>query len=850
MDLLASRTPFARRPSRVWLALPAAAISLGLVLLPLAPSARAAGPAMQATVLLAGHTRLSAWAAIRVDLVNDGPAVTGELRITGGNQGRTRYSLPVDLPTGSNKRVTMYAQPSPFRSTFELTLVAADGTQVAISSLKVVSHDLYSPLIGVVAERPQGLIPGIQAAATRDVSAQPATIVALTPDDLPDRVEGWGPLDRLVWQDVPTDRLSNDQLAALRAWVAGGGRLVLLGGTSGSGVFGALPEELLPYLPTTTVEVEPAELGVFLGELPAGAAALPASAGLLERGRALARSGDLTAAAATTYGRGSVTLIGFDPATAWLAGSRAGAALWRVALPSGGNGIQTNPGNLTDDGQLVQALYLLPTLDLPPIGLLIGLLVLYTLLIGPLNYLVLRRLDRREWAWVTMPALVLAFSVGSYGLGLNLHGADTIVNELSIVSGSAGTDAGRARVYVGLFSPSRRTFDVELSGPLLVTSPISEFQQSTFSQAGLDVVQSERARVRGLEVGVSDLRMFRGEIATAAPLVEADLRLVGAVLQGSVTNRSGRTLENAGVAIGPRVARLDELTDGETAAVSIDLDSPDSGVLLSERLFGSYSVTASRSLSARRAILDQLSQSSSKLPVSGPGAERPVLIAFDSRPVVGVGLGSERPQEVADTLYLLELPMRTSGSVVLTSGLVTHQIIESDAAWASEDGWAFSLGEGTMTVAYQAAALDGTFKASRLVVALLGGGDVVVPVPAPQPLPPAQPGDAGDAAGAAAGGAGGDTGGGAGGNAGDDPAPGAIAPGEAGLPTFELFDRVDGRWVAFEALSMGASAVIADARRYVDESASLLVRFHFDDPLDQGQQSYFGFGVRMEGVVE
>ena len=99
--------------------------------------------------------------------------------------------------------------------------------------------------MAVVAERPQGLVPGVRAAANANPQAAAATVVTLTPADLPDRVEGWGPLDRLVWQDVSLAELSSAQLDALRGWIAGGGRLVLLGGTSGAATFNALPDELL-----------------------------------------------------------------------------------------------------------------------------------------------------------------------------------------------------------------------------------------------------------------------------------------------------------------------------------------------------------------------------------------------------------------------------------------------------------------------------------------------------------------------------------------------------------------------------------------------------------------------------
>ena len=36
---------------------------------------------MSARVLLQGHTRVGSWMAVEVQLVNDGPPITGELRI-------------------------------------------------------------------------------------------------------------------------------------------------------------------------------------------------------------------------------------------------------------------------------------------------------------------------------------------------------------------------------------------------------------------------------------------------------------------------------------------------------------------------------------------------------------------------------------------------------------------------------------------------------------------------------------------------------------------------------------------------------------------------------------------------
>jgi len=831
--------PRARMPVAILSAVLAGAVAF----LPAAAATRAAGLSMTAQVLLGGNTRLGNWAAIVIDLVNNGPAVTGEVHLTGGSQGRTRYAVPVELPTGSNKRVSLYAQPSPFRSTFDIALVTGDGTEIATDSLKVINHDAFSPLVAVVAERPQGLVPGVRAAANANPQAAAATVVTLTPADLPDRVEGWGPLDRLVWQDVSLAELSSAQLEALRGWVAGGRRLVLLGGTSGAATFNALPDELLSFRPTETVDMAPEDLTALAGKLPDVARTLPSLAGTLVRGHPLARSGDAVTAASQEFGRGSVTLIGFDPATTWLATSAAGAVLWRVALPSVGASQPTNPGNLADDSQLVQALSFLPSLDLPPIDLLVLLVVLYTVLIGPLNYLVLKRLDRREFAWVTMPCLVLVFSVASYGLGLSLHGTDTIVNELSIVRGSAGTDVGRAQVYFGVFSPSRRAFDVSIGGPALVTSPLSEFQQ-TASQAGLDVVQGDQPRVRGLEVSVADLRAFRGELAVASPRIDADLHLQGSSVTGSVINRSDRLLEHPAVVIGSNVVRLDDLAPGASAKVELSVGGSALGIALSDELFG-QSGTASattRSASVRRAMIDQLTQGSSKFGTGLPDGDLPVFVAWSSEPIVPVTIGSERPQQVADTMYLVTLPLSATGSVVLVDPLIGHQIVDSTATWASDDGTGLSLGDGSMTLAYQAIPLGGDLRATKLVLAMVEAGNQVIPVPAPVPLPPVQGGGAGS---------------GSGSGATDTPPPVPVpnpAPGKPGLgqgvPSIELFDRTSSTWVGFATLNLGQSATIAHPERFVDRNGALLVRFSYADPQRQGQQTYFNLAVSIEGVVE
>ena len=60
--------------------------------------------------------------------------------------------------------------------------------------------------------------------------------------------------------------------------------------------------------------------------------------------------------------------------------------------------------------------------------------------------------------------LIAVFTVGSFGIGALLRGSDVIINEVAIVRGAPGTDAATAQSYLGIFSPSRATFQLRVAG--------------------------------------------------------------------------------------------------------------------------------------------------------------------------------------------------------------------------------------------------------------------------------------------------------------------------------------------------------------------------------------------------
>jgi hypothetical protein len=799
-------------------------------------TAAGAGPTMDAAVMLEGHARVGSWMAVQVRIRNEGAAMTGELRMAGGAQTGNRFGTVVDLPPGSDKIYWLYAQPPSFGGTVQVALVQGERT-VATVPVAFSVHDAAQLVVGVVAEQPEAIVRDLDLVPSPE--GQPPAVVRLGIEDLPERVEAWAPLDRIVWQDADSSQLSAPQIEALRGWIGSGGRLVIAGGTSGGASLGGFPDDLLPYRPSATVNVPATSLATLLGGAPADAPDVPALSGDLARGRALVEVGGRVVAAEAPHGGGGVTLLGFDPARGWVGDVDGVTSLWRRVLPA------RLPGPVVtgDDSQVVGAVTRLPALALPPISGLLALLAAYIVLIGPINYLVLRRLDRREWAWVTMPVLIVVFAAGAYGFGAALRGVDVIVNEVAVVRGALDSTQGTAQAYLGVFSPTRGTYQLEVPGGALL-SPTLSSEVTGRGHRPLDVLQGEPSRVRDLTVDFGSLRTVRAETPASVPRVQADLRLEGGALVGTIRNASDQTLEKAAVVLGASTLQLGAVAPGAEQTVRLPLRGNPFGQGLADRLLGtSFVANPERPTdgalkdSVRRAVLEQLTFGSSMSSTGELSTETPVLLAWGSEPVVDVRISGEQPRRAGNVLYWIPLTMTVRGPATFDADLMHSTVIDSDRGIFTKQATSMTMSLGSATLAFRPVPFDGTLSTKRVAISVTFGGEAPeVPVgplvPAePQPCreddeastdcpPPTEPQC-------------------------DPPVEGCFAAMEP--PQIELWDRTGtGTWVRMDAIDADKAYDVANPERYVDPgTGTILVRF-----VNETMEGLsFNFRVRVEGDV-
>jgi hypothetical protein len=489
-------------------------------------------------------------------------------------------------------------------------------------------------------------------------------------------------------------------------------------------------------------------------------------------------------------------------------------------------------GGLTfsDDSMLVNAVSQLPTLALPPITGLLALLIAYIVLIGPVNYLILKRLDRREWAWVTMPILIVVFAAGAYAYGAALRGSDLIVNEIAIVRGAPGATEGSAQAYLGVFSPSRSVYQLSVPGGALLSTSINGDQFGGVGSATvLDVLQGDPARVRNLSVGFGSLRTIRAETAVPVPLIEADLRLEDGRLRGTVKNASDQALQNPAVVLGQTVAVLKDLEPGATASVDVPVQFGQFHSL-SDKVVGQMQgndgtmTPALAQTYVRHFMVDQLSYDPNMGTTNTLSADGPVVLAWASNELVPVDIAGQKPRHLGNILYYLPARLAINGKTTFRADLLRSSVVAADAVVFNRDATSLNFGRGSVTLAYRPVGFEGRLTASQLTIGLNYGekGLTVSPEPVKplaSPPPKCEP------------------------TATTPCAP----PNLDNLADIELFDIQQSAWKRLPRFQSGTQYAVDTPDRYVDPSSgTVLTRF----VNDQSDGVGFSIDVSISGNIE
>ncbi len=589
-----------------------------------------------------GSYRSGEWFPIVVDIANDGPDVRGELEWQlPGQRNEQSFRYPVDLPRGSRKRITLTAFSRGFARSGQIRLIDGD---VVLADTNVVLEPVDADrfVIGVVSSDPTLL----NSLETLSFAGSNGTLVRhLQAESIPDQALALRGLNALFLHDTDSSKLSARQQEAIRLWAALGGQLIVSGGTGGqaaaSGIADILPAEIGSQVSDGDIS---GLLQLGKEQLPSGATRAPL-ANLHVRAGANDTSNGAQLIYTTGYGAGSTTVTAFD--FALLRGWQDEPTVWEHSITSLALFAPAN-GSRTNQTSLIQAGLQLPGLGLPSTATLLIFLLGYVLVIGPLNYLVLRRLRRLEWAWVSVPLIVSIFAGGLYLVGFGLRGNQSQLSQITVVQASEGQNHALATGFVALFSPRRETFTIGFPPETL----IHETRGFDDVAGGITpvVVSEARSELRDVLVDIASIRTFVGEAPIdQAPLVESHIQVTSNEARGEIRNASNLALDNVIVVRGGMFVDLGSLAPG----VAANFDFAGAG-----RNFP-WAVTIPESgIFNRKTLINTLFNGESTLYSSGTGPLGDTgvyMIAWSNRPSMPIQINNLEQSQQGYTLYVVRL---------------------------------------------------------------------------------------------------------------------------------------------------------------------------------------------------
>ncbi len=313
------------------------------------------------------------------------------------NSGRMVESREVEVAAGSTKVFRFLVPPSN-----DVTVQLAETDEDEGLTVRAPLRFADTFLVGVLGDALPRELPPI----TSTPLDQRGTFVAVPPAFLERSSRSLDPLSALVVSSRDLAALGDEARSRLAAAVAVGTDLVVTAAGDGALDLG------LPWTAAsaaTTVQATGPTGGaqgmrvLELGDTAWGLT--PADLGWGEEARPVA--------AAVNAGKGRLMVAGVG-----LGEGPAGSdgTLWgRLLQPNLPTSSNSDPGGGFDRlAQVAGEGLRSDTVELPPASVLIGFLLAYLLLVGPVNGFVLARLGRRELAWVSVPALTLVFTVGAF----------------------------------------------------------------------------------------------------------------------------------------------------------------------------------------------------------------------------------------------------------------------------------------------------------------------------------------------------------------------------------------------------------------------------------------------------
>ena len=519
-------------------------------------------------------------------LTNNGEAFQGEFQVKvytyentdSGFQKYALYSQKLELPEGATKQVSMELGLNTVRRFMEVSLVDEGGNVVFQKHVPVDALSPETVAVGVLSEQPAQ----VQYLAGMNLSEK-TSVFFLDRDTFPESQSVMENFAVLIIDDFDTATLGDAQKKALKNWVDNGGLLVLGTGVQAQKVLSGLDFVDVSLNGTQSVSGISAPDGTALSlSAPLTVAGISA-----EKASVKWEANGTPLTSLMPYGGGYVLLNHFALGLAPFANMPQQTAVLK-GLCSGLYDAEGENAGAEITNQLRYAANSFPSVTGNSIVVIFLAVGIYIVLAGPVMYLVLKKKDRRELGWITIPVLSVVF----FGVVFLLAGRSTYHNGMistkAIVEMEQDSSIGEAQIAMAVKVPGNGDVTLESELPIPVQPQLDNGWYD--GNGKTEEIDYKVTMGDGTNIVFYDNMAWETNFVSASATLElggsvtSNVAFDGEKVVGTVTNGTSVNFMDAYLKLDYVYIPLGELPAGETMEVSYDLSTENVNDRYGERM--------------------------------------------------------------------------------------------------------------------------------------------------------------------------------------------------------------------------------------------------------------------------
>lgn len=489
-----------------------------------------------------GFARADRWVPIVLNVTSTSGDFHGTIEI---NQGMAFFRKSIDLAARTKKRIVLLAYVSSYYGPLGYRILDENGIKVKDDRLQVTTLNAKDNLVLVISEQEYNhqFLNGVP-----NPWGGKTFVSYLKPDELFSEWIAYSVADAIVLGSISKEKISAPEWKAIIQYAASGGILVCSSATSNAilenpVVRKALPMRSSEYGLVSKGEFQPSPVQFPEIVLPIQKMSLRSCDTLLLQDA----EGNMLTASSPFY-KGNIIYFAFDYTRLPEQVRTQFASIWNDLLyPS-----TTGPPpfsipfrqRLEENPRVQRFLYDIPGLRLPEQKWFALFFFLYLCAIGPFQYLLLKMLKKTYFLWITFPALILIFSLASFGYS-RVRQTGQRITQVAVIE---------------IFPQLETQFSHQIYGTAMVQSGTFRFQavpensyMSKFALATVTGTPEPYTLVEDIPRGLVGeglknwtFRTFEAVgMAPVAEQVTVAVHIDGNVLTGKVVNDSSQEMERA-----------------------------------------------------------------------------------------------------------------------------------------------------------------------------------------------------------------------------------------------------------------------------------------------------------------